>query len=53
MQDDRARSRQSLDTARQIGRAENDLRVEELRLKLRIRSAEYLKADEPTHPRQD
>ena len=53
MRDDKARFRRSLETARQIGRAENDLRVEELRLKLRTRSGEYSKTDEPTHSRQD
>jgi hypothetical protein len=53
MRDDRTQSKQSLETARQIGRAEKDSRVDELRLKLGIRSGQYLKADEPTHPRQD
>ena len=32
MRGDRARSKRSLEIARQIGRAENDFRVEELRL---------------------
>ena len=53
MRRDRAQLEQSLETARQIGRAERDSGVDELRLKLGIRSGEYLKADEPTHPRQD
>jgi hypothetical protein len=53
MRDDKARSRQPLETARQIGCAEKDFRVDELRMKLGIRSGEHLKADEPTHSRQD
>jgi hypothetical protein len=53
MRDDRAQSKQSLETARQIGRAEKDARVDELRLKLGIRSSEHSKAEEPTHPRQN
>jgi hypothetical protein len=53
MRDDRAQSKQSLETARQIGRAEKDFRVDELRLKLGIRSGENLKTDEPTHQHQD
>jgi hypothetical protein len=51
--DDRAQSKRFLETARQIGRAERDSRVDELRLKLGIRSGEHLKADEPTHSCQD
>jgi hypothetical protein len=53
MRYDRAQSKQSLETARQIGRAEMDSRVDELRLKLGIRSSEHLNADEPTPSRQD
>jgi hypothetical protein len=53
MREDRTQSKQSLETARQIGRAEKDFRVDELRMKLGIRSGEHLKADEPTHSRQD
>jgi hypothetical protein len=52
MRDDRVRAKQSLEIARQIGRADKDSRVDELRLKLGIRSGENLKTDEPTHAHQ-
>jgi hypothetical protein len=49
--DDSARSKQFLETARSNRSAlKKDPRVDELRLKLGIRSCEYLKAHEPTHP---
>lgn len=53
MQDDRAQPKRSLETARQIGAAEKDSRVDELRLKLGMRSRERPKADEPVHRGQD
>ena len=54
MRDDKSLSRQSLEAARLIGRAETDSRVDDLKLKLGIRSGEHLKADvEPTHACQD
>lgn len=47
MRDDSARTKQSLEAARQIGAAEKDSRVDEMRLKLGVRSGERLRADEP------
>jgi hypothetical protein len=49
-QEDRAQAKQSLETARQIGAAEKDSRVDELRLKLGIRSGERLMEDRPPAP---
>ena len=49
-QEERAQAKQSLEAARQIGAAEKDSRVDELRLKLGIRSGERLMEDQPPAP---
>jgi hypothetical protein len=48
--EDRAQAKQSLEAARQIGAAEKDSRVDELKLKLGMRSGERLTEDRPPAP---
>ena len=53
MRDDRAQSKQSLETARQIGAADKDSRADELRLRLGVRSDQRLRENEPKHSDQE